>query len=53
MNMEFQILDWIQSIRTPLGDVQKPENQYGDLCFKLGRFHADLFAAGTGYTDVD
>lgn len=24
MNMEFQILDWIQSIRTPLGDVVMP-----------------------------
>lgn len=24
MNMEFQILDWIQSIRTPLGDVVIP-----------------------------
>lgn len=24
MNMEFQILDWIQSIRTPLGDIVIP-----------------------------
>ena len=24
MNMEFQILDWIQSLRTPWGDVVMP-----------------------------